>query len=486
MARGLHIALQILLVTVMVLQGWTFLQGSITRLLYPYDLEWMEGGMLVQALRYRQHLPVYTPPSADWIPCIYPPLCSWLLSLFGEPSYLLGRAVSLAAFFAACAAGFWGLRKEGLRTITALASVGLFLSCYDDSGCFFDLVRSDSLALAFAAWSLVLTRQGTRVSLTLGGVFLFVAFAAKHNYALLGIPMSLWLWTTHESPLERPKRILHFWLASIAPALLYLALMQRSTDGLFLVYLLEVPSAHSILLSRALTAQLELVQSLIWTTAAALLVGIFFIKRTGRGPGLYWLLSFMTIWLMCTLMRSHEGGFRNVMMPGYWILGFGSLFLLGKVQTTWRHPLLPSLVSLLLLVQVVTGHSWGNQEMIPTQADREAGAKLVQQIRDVEGSVFAPEFPWYPHLAGKEPSFPLIALLDVDREGGPFPHSGKAIDEAVALQRWDAILLSDLGMGYGIREHYIRGRPTRLPEKTFFTRTGWSVRPEYFWFPKKP
>ena len=50
---------------------------------YPYDLEWMEGGMLVHGHRVLNGEGLYVPPSLDFIPYIYPPLYSWVLAAFG-------------------------------------------------------------------------------------------------------------------------------------------------------------------------------------------------------------------------------------------------------------------------------------------------------------------------------------------------------------------------------------------------------------------
>ncbi|HEY6173826.1 MAG TPA: hypothetical protein VIX73_05245, partial [Kofleriaceae bacterium] len=68
------------------------------RVAYPYDLEWMEGGLLHHALRIRLGLGIYVPPSADFIPYLYTPLYPTLLALFGGPfgvSYTLGRIMSI-------------------------------------------------------------------------------------------------------------------------------------------------------------------------------------------------------------------------------------------------------------------------------------------------------------------------------------------------------------------------------------------------------
>ena len=66
---------------------------------YPYDIEWMEGGLLTHAWRVREGLPLYVEPSVDFVPFIYPPLYAWVLGTLGhvfELGYPLGRLLSLA------------------------------------------------------------------------------------------------------------------------------------------------------------------------------------------------------------------------------------------------------------------------------------------------------------------------------------------------------------------------------------------------------
>jgi hypothetical protein len=41
---------------------------------HPYELEWMEGGMLAHALRVLEGKPVYAKPSVDFVAYMYPPL----------------------------------------------------------------------------------------------------------------------------------------------------------------------------------------------------------------------------------------------------------------------------------------------------------------------------------------------------------------------------------------------------------------------------
>ena len=87
-------------VVAVVLVTW-FLQDFAQRVVYPWDIEWMEGGMLVHVYRLQNDLGLYVRPSADFVPYIYPPLYPWLMSILGEPSYALGRSVSLVGALAA-------------------------------------------------------------------------------------------------------------------------------------------------------------------------------------------------------------------------------------------------------------------------------------------------------------------------------------------------------------------------------------------------
>jgi len=93
----------------MLLSTWIFVvlaRVFLSRVSYPLDLEWMEGGMLTHALRLRNGQPLYAEPSVDFVSFLYTPLYPAVLSglskVFGL-SYTLGRTVSILAFSGALA-----------------------------------------------------------------------------------------------------------------------------------------------------------------------------------------------------------------------------------------------------------------------------------------------------------------------------------------------------------------------------------------------
>jgi hypothetical protein len=55
-----------------------YLSIAYSRVPYPYDLDFIEDAMFMQAWRVAQNLPVYQPPNADFVPQVYMPLFTWL------------------------------------------------------------------------------------------------------------------------------------------------------------------------------------------------------------------------------------------------------------------------------------------------------------------------------------------------------------------------------------------------------------------------
>ena len=96
-----------MLIGLSVLAFGTLLWMFARRLAYPYDLEWMEGTMLLHAHRLREGQPLYAPPSLAFVAFAYPPLQPALVALastlFGL-DYATGRALSILAYFMAVGA----------------------------------------------------------------------------------------------------------------------------------------------------------------------------------------------------------------------------------------------------------------------------------------------------------------------------------------------------------------------------------------------
>ncbi|NOY28176.1 MAG: hypothetical protein GXP62_20110 [Oligoflexia bacterium] len=478
------------LVALLALCWWLF-QTVVPRLSYPFDLEWMEGGMLVHALRVSQGQALYTLPSADWIPYLYPPLYPWVVGALGTVfgvDYDVGRMVSLVGVAAAALALVVAIRREGGSVLLGMGTAALFLSTYEDSGTFFDLVRADGLLIGLLAWALVAVRSDRVVA---GGLLLVLAWLAKHNAAIFGLPMLVWLWRYRSPALAK-----RFALASLIPALVVLAWLEIRTGGLFLVYLLAVPLHHDFVLQRFFPgAPQELFGAMPLALGLLVLAALAWLLAAWRGRAspsdepertqgrIYWSVNIALAVLLCMLMRGHQGGYLNVLVPGHWALALGCGLGAVGLRRVWDHPVVVLSTALVLGGSAWQGR-WEIAPLLPTQADRAAGDVLIARIAAIDGPVFVPHAPWYPVKAGKAPSLPLISLWDIDHPGGALASYAKTVDQALAEHHWAAVILADRKFGHGLTKFYRPNDTIRYTGSALFPKTGWHVRPRYVYLPR--
>ena len=445
---------------------------------YPYDLEWMEGGMLLHGLRVTEGLGLYVEPSSEFIPFIYPPLYSWVLAAVGaltELGYAAGRSISLVGTLAAAAALVAAVRREGGSWALSLGGAGIFLSGYENAGSFYDLVRIDGLCIGLLAWSLVAVRMG---AVRWAGILLTLAFATKHNTALFGLPALIWLWRVHG-----PAPATRFAAWSVLPALLFIIAMCFEGDGLFLTYLLGVPAVHPFVFERFWAgAPSELFLTAPWTLGVALLIGLAWHRRWSSG-GAFWVSQGALGVVLCAVMRGHHGGFLNVLIPGIWVVGLWSALALVAVCRRWPALHVRAAASVLVAGQIWSG-GWDMARYLPTEADVQAGDAVIARLAAIEGEVLAPWSPWYPVLAGKRPYTHLIALWDIDHKWGPLQDGVEAIKADVEERRWAVIMTANAKGGFKMGKHYRRSAVlSEIPAKALYPRTGWRVRPHYLYRP---
>ena len=116
MSPGRTRMLEALAVLVAAVFGGYYFYVAYARVVYPYDLDFVENGMLMQALRSAEGLPVYVAPNADFVPHVYMPLHTWLGGLVFKltgPGYVQLRLLSVAATLAIAVLIYWITRREG-------------------------------------------------------------------------------------------------------------------------------------------------------------------------------------------------------------------------------------------------------------------------------------------------------------------------------------------------------------------------------------
>jgi hypothetical protein len=523
-----------------------FVLGSIwaARLPYPYDLEWMEGGMLAHAWRIQHGKPIYVEPGPDFVPFLYPPGYPALLAALGSIFELgapLGRAVSLGGSLAAAAAIVFVVARRAGSPLMGVFGGLLFLGTYPEAGAFHDIVRNDGLFLGLLAWSVALATERGRYAPIASGALLFLSFVVKHNGAIVGLPIlaSFWLRDGRGAALK-------FALASAAPALLTTAALQITTGGLFVTYLIAVPGSHAFVYERLVPGTpWELGQALpiallgasIWLVSragldrrgviglAALTVvlgvagvedlvipRVSGIQAAGKvlsavgfaGVGLGVIATGLALRrpspdrvlgigvaallvLMSALMRGHFGGFVNVHMPMFWVASLAFAFAMARWRASDASILAAAAPALAMAAQL--GWQVRNldaEKLVPTAEDRDVGDQIVEILRHAPEPVLSPFAPWLPVQAGHEPGWHLIALWDVSKhEQSPFAGSGKVIEEAMKSHHWGSIVDGTKTMQYRANEHYEVSVKLPGDKAVFMPKTGWRTRPRALLVPRR-
>lgn len=240
-------AVRLLRGVVVGLGGLLFVLGAwvvVARLRYPIDAEWMTGAVRDGVDRVRRGEPLYGPPSAEFVPFLYPPLYFMAAGLLARvvSTFAACKIVSLTATFATVACVFGTTRALGASRFWTLTSALLYVGMYALGLFFFDLERVDVFA---AAWSVaavfVLVSKPTAARAALSGVLAGAAFFAKQPgiFVFFGILAGLL------AARER-RRALAFGLAGAATMAMIGVALDVTSGGWFHHYVLELPQAHGV------------------------------------------------------------------------------------------------------------------------------------------------------------------------------------------------------------------------------------------------
>lgn len=492
------------------------------RVAYPYDLEWMEGGMLHHALRLQTGDGLYHEPSIEFIPYLYTPLYPALLALLGEVfglTYTLGRVISdlslLGIAVVACIS-LCSPRSRHAALLPALVGVvlalGLFAAVYPFVEGWYDIVRADTFFLFLVTAGLVAafhwSDQGTGINgharVAAVGAILAFAFFAKQTgiiYVALGGAIVLVLaW----------RRLPTYIAAAGVVGLGGSGVMNLTSDGWFWTYIRKIHAAHDFNMDRFWKSYGNILwhfRALTIVVAVTLVVvGYTWLRRPREGcrrelprqvrPFLLWTATFVVSTVIGAVGWGTEFAHFNAYMPA---------FLHGALAAGAAIPALAACAGILwaarrhstLVVHGVAGAAalalaltcwhwrWQPRRFIPTQTDVAAGDRLIKRIKALDGEVWMPSHPWYLALAGKQPHVHRMGIKDVTWRQN---RTVVGLDKALETQRFSAIVFDNRDLFLElpkIRQYY---RPAlELPaNERPRVYTGAQIVPDSIWLPSRP
>lgn len=493
----------------------TLLYTISQRVAYPYDLEWMEGGMLQHAQRIADGDGIYGPPSIDFIPYLYTPLYPGVIAAIGGIfgiSYALGRMISVLALFgigAVTIAAITGSARRAARAgaddraaawLGVALALGAFAAAYPYCEGWYDLVRNDTFFLFLVTagmhcavrWSRTGSGWGGAGRIAAVGTLLALSFFAKQTgilYVGLGGLFVLALaW----------RRAPIYGLAAAAVGLGGVVALQRRTDGWFWYWVHDVHQAHDFNMKRFWDSFGNILGHFPLLTAM-IAVGLIVVAVTGivrrtvpaaARPLLVWTPVYAVSIVVGAIGYGTQWAVFNAYMPA---------MLHGAIAAGCAIPAIAACVRLLApnqwagralvsaaavaLVAAPGAYNlwtarWQPKAYIPTAADVAGGDALIKRIAAVDGDVWVPFEPWYGHLAGKRMFTHRMGIGDVGVGTVVKPVLG--LQETLRDHAFAAIVL-DSGAQPGLITGAYR-LDDRLPPRPE-VRTGNRVVPAAIWVP---
>ncbi len=468
---------------------------SIMRLMYPYEIEWMEGAMLDHVVRILDGRPIYSAPTIDFIPWLYPPAYYYVVAEVAKIvgiGFFAGRIVSFASTLITAFLMGWMVLRITKNRIFAFLTIALYFATYHATGYYFDIVRNDAF---FTAIVVVLAFLPMLLSGKIGvistALLFVVAFLTRQQAVFFLPPLIVWFWLCDK------KLGIGFTITAIALTLIAHFAIYSATHGWSTFYMFTIPSAKradfSIIRMFDAFPNFALGPFAASTIAMILLPLLF--KEGGRG----WLRGFFKsdtglIVMMAlaalaagAMSLGNEGGDRNVMMP------FAAFVLpllpiaLNKMKNA--KPAFARYVYLAFLFQFVALYfnPLSGKMVIASSRQRAGGDEFMRKLRSMPGEVYIPYHGYITRQAGKASHAQLLATIDVLRVHDTTSARLQAdLDSAFARHRFSAVIMeeSEAFRLDSVSHFTYSGRMIAEPN-VYLTRVGdAATRPEFVFVPK--
>ncbi|MCW2877462.1 MAG: hypothetical protein JWQ95_1562 [Sphaerisporangium sp.] len=449
---------------------------AVSRVGYPYALEWLEGNSLVEVQRLLTGQPLYSPPTVDYVPDAYPPLyfaasaaLAGVLGVSYLPLRLISLAASLGCFFLLARL----VQRETGDLTAGVAAAGLYAATYFAAGTWFDFARVDSLFLFFSLAGLYAARWMRRPGgAVAAGLLLAAAFLTKQSALAEAGAITVALLS---GPRRRLGRVLAATFAGVVG--LTTLLWGIISHGWYVYYVFELLAQHP--LEHAAFAGYW-TRYLLPALGAALGAVLLAIRRIPLVIGLGCLALAVEGYAGLT----HTGGAVNNMLPVYAAVALLAGIGMGGSTASSRGAVAGTLVLVQIAVLAVSAFAVGR--MIPGAADRRVGDRLRAWLGGFDGPVAVFSDPGLNVVAGLPPVAHRAAAHDVLRGTNRAAREQleRSIVRAVAERRFAAIVVeqpADLTGFPPDLTRYYRRCPQRLladvPDMVFRPVDGAPLRP---------
>jgi 4-amino-4-deoxy-L-arabinose transferase-like glycosyltransferase len=415
------------------------------RLVYPYEIDWIEGGMLTSVLQILDGHNLYVQPSITYVPFLYAPvffyLAAFVAKIFGA-SLLALRLVSVIATLTSLALIVLIVFGETKSWFWGFVSASLFAGLYPQTRFWFDLARVDSVFVMFFLFFLFSLRRGNSLPWQIAaGIFASMTILTKQN----GLTMCLPIIATYFLFDWRRRLALPITFALVFGSISLAFIL--SSDGWYTYY------CYGLALSQPNNwisyTFLDFINGFIlpYLSIAALLSLFVFPlwfsqKSKDKERLLLWLVIFASTIITSYVAKSNVGGVNNVVIPTFAVFAllFGicaaevsKVLQVGSNRYRITAEICFCLLALFQLVQVI----YNPLLYMPSFDSYQNGSRALKLVKKFDGNVYVPNSS-ISLMAGKRTFAHPSAIWDVLNSGGG--SRGKDILESNLQQAVDARL----------------------------------------------
>jgi hypothetical protein len=456
-----------------------FLYVALTRMSYPYELEWLESGIAEHVNRLLDGQPLYTSPGADFVQLPYAPLyfvVGAAASVFTGVHFWTLRAVSVLSIIAA----FWLIhaivRRDTESVSAGFIAAGLFAATFGLSAFWFDVAKPDSLFLAITLGGIYSARRATTTKgAIVAAVIMTVAVFTKQTALFALAPIGLYLLAT-----KWRIGVTYLGTSLVLGGGVTLVLNALS-GGWYNYFVWELLFQHAIIEEHKKLFFTEDIQP-FWPVALLILAAAPRLLRREQiwSTGFY-AATVVGLTAGAYSSRLHSGGAENVLMPAFAAAAISAGLSLGVILKNPRKTLWVVGAAGLAVLQFWFLRYEPN-EQIPNRVDQAATQNFVEWLRTIPGDVWVVDHPMYALMADKPTFAGKGSMEDIWR--AKESENAKAIlvadlDTAIRERHFSAIILDGPEDARGFpadwKQHYEQMPGLAIPSelgKPIINRTG--------------
>jgi hypothetical protein len=427
-----------------------------SRLFYPLDLEWCEGGILYQAYRLLHGLPIYVRGDPTWQPWPYPPAHTALLALIGlvDLDFWSARLVSILFFSLLCVVlcreVYRHLGRGSFGLAAGVLAVATIACAYPVVGQWYDLARVDGmmLGLVFLAAALMVPEPASLWRTAVVAVLMTTAIFTKQTAVFFVA------WTIGFCFVRAPKTGLALGVMTAASSLIVLGFLQWGTQGGFWFWTVANLQKHEVDDARLVDG---LRQVFKYFPVVALLPAALLLlaqRKVVSSRTVFWAGHLLAAVPASLLPYAKHGGYLNNLIPMLVLVGPVTALMAGDLARTRGFVGAGARWVLLFgLAVFIALRPLPRSTLVPDAAMWRSARELNQIARQLKGGLVIPELTFLPARTGHTNlHWHAMAIYDAMWSGNP-------MDEELALRqsgaRWVILNSTDRGgfQSY-VRHHF--------------------------------